>query len=76
MPFARASSANCVFHASKPAAVLPHCAASALLTVPMTRAAKTIVLNCPLGTIVSSLYAFPSGEALARKSPGRPAGLT
>jgi hypothetical protein len=26
-----ASSANCLFHASKPAAVLPHCAAPALL---------------------------------------------
>jgi hypothetical protein len=29
MPFALASSANCRFHASKPAAVLPHCAAFA-----------------------------------------------
>jgi hypothetical protein len=30
-PLALASSPNCLFHASKPAAVLPHCAAPALL---------------------------------------------
>src|SRR5580693_3782911 len=48
-PLPLASSANCFFHASKPAAVLPHCAAHALLAIQMsaTKAATVTVLNCP-----------------------------
>src|SRR3984893_2391368 len=48
-PLPLASSANCFFHASKPAAVLPHCAASALLAIHTSaaKAATVTVLNCP-----------------------------
>src|ERR1700688_1769413 len=48
-PLARASIANWFFHASKPAAVLPHCAALALLAIntSATKAATVTVLNCP-----------------------------
>src|SRR5262245_10728194 len=50
MPFPLASSPNCVFHASKPAAVLPHCAAPALPAshTSATKAATVVVLSCPL----------------------------
>src|SRR5215469_9055076 len=49
MPFPRASSANCFFHASKPAAVLPHGAALAWLAIHVsaTTAATVVALNCP-----------------------------
>ena len=48
-PVARASPANCVFRASKPDAVPPHCAALALLAMhtSATKAATASVLNCP-----------------------------
>src|SRR5258706_14345896 len=48
-PFPLASSATCLFHASKPAAVLPHCAASALLAIKRSaiKTATVIVLSCP-----------------------------
>jgi hypothetical protein len=46
-PLALASLANCFFHGSKPVAVLPHCAALALLAIDMstTKAATVIVLE-------------------------------
>src|SRR5215211_902141 len=48
MPFPLASSANCCFHASKPAAVLPHCAAPALLAVHASaKAVAAMILSCP-----------------------------
>src|SRR5260370_40995434 len=49
MPFPLASSANCLFHPSKPAAELPHCAASALLAIngSAIRIATAMVLSCP-----------------------------
>src|SRR5262244_1542963 len=56
MPFPRASSANCFFHASKPAAVLPHGAALAWLAIQVsaTTAATVVVLNCPSLVIKTS----------------------
>jgi hypothetical protein len=47
-PLPRASIANWFFHASKPAAVLPHCAALALLAInaSATKAATVTALNC------------------------------
>ena len=56
MPFALASSANCRFHTSKPAAVLPHCAAYALALIPASTVtvAKIAVANC-LPLIISEL---------------------
>src|SRR5215468_4310966 len=44
-PFPVASPAICVFHASKPAAVLPHCAATASLVNPMT---VTMIATVPV----------------------------
>src|ERR1700730_4194774 len=57
-PLALASSANCFFHASKPAAVLPHCAAPALLAIHTnaTKAAMMTVLNCPPLVIQNSFH--------------------
>src|SRR6202035_5823992 len=59
-PFALASSANCLFHASKPAAVLPHCAAPALLVVhtSATKTATVTVLSCPPLSIPNSFQAL------------------
>src|SRR5215211_7496040 len=48
MPFPLASSANCCFHGSKPAAVLPHCAAPALLAVHASaKAVAAMIWSCP-----------------------------
>jgi hypothetical protein len=46
-PLALASLTNCFFHASRPVAVLPHCAALALLAIDMsaTKAATVTALN-------------------------------
>src|SRR5215211_3538208 len=48
MPLARASSANCLFQASKPAAVLPHWAALAVVAMhpSAAKAATATILNC------------------------------
>src|SRR5215208_8545750 len=65
--FPLASSANCFFHASKPAAVLPHCAAPASLAIhtSATEAATVTALNCP-PVVIQNLSAFASDETLAR----------
>src|ERR1700737_133008 len=67
-PFPLASSANCFFHASKPAAVLPHCAAPALLVIHTsdTRTATATVLTCRPSVIPNSFHALASDETLAR----------
>src|SRR6266516_4358931 len=74
-PLPLASSANCFFHASKPAAVLPHCAAPALLVIHTnaTKAATVTVLNCP-PLVISELPSHPlhQTKTLARH-PCRPA---
>src|ERR1700694_2207370 len=59
-PFPLASSANCFFHASKPAAVLPHCAAPALLVIhtSATRTATATVLTCRPSVIPNSFHAL------------------
>src|SRR5215217_7102777 len=48
MPLARASSANCLFQESKPAAVLPHWAALAVVAMhpSAAKAATATILNC------------------------------
>jgi hypothetical protein len=48
-PFARASSANCLFQVSKPADELPHCAAPACATSDMSAAAApaATAIDCP-----------------------------
>src|SRR5260221_12088453 len=58
-PFPLASSASCLFHASKPAAVLPHCAAPALPVIhrTATRTATVTVLSCPPLVIPNSFHA-------------------
>src|SRR5215203_4601874 len=65
--FPLASSANCFFHASKPAAVLPHCAAPASLAIHTSaaKAATVTALNCsPL--VIQNLRPFAPDETLAR----------
>src|SRR5688572_3201706 len=80
-PRRRASSANWSFQASKPAAVLPHCAALASPTTAV-RAAKlatTIALNCLPVPIQNSFTLAANGFALdhaalcriVRKQPDR-----
>src|ERR1700730_8963816 len=85
-PFPLASSANCLFHASKPADVLPHCAAPALLVIhtSATKNKTVTVLNCPPSVILNSFRTlcvrrmlprdrYPdeaSSPALALSSPG------
>jgi hypothetical protein len=66
-PLALASSPNCLFHASKPTAELPHCAAPALLAIHTspTKAAMMTVLNFPPLVIQNSFHT-PSDEKLAR----------
>src|SRR5215469_16887859 len=67
MPFALASSANCLFHVSKPAAELPHCAASAfgLRHASAVRAAKVAAVSRPLLLISNSFqrHAFLSDDS-------------
>src|SRR5215208_4523775 len=65
--FPLASSANCFFHASKPAAVLPHCAAPASLAIhtSATKTATVTALNCP-PVVIQNLTLFASDETLAR----------
>src|SRR5829696_6154293 len=65
--FPLASSANCFFHASKPAAVLPHCAAPASLAIQTsaTKAATVTALNCP-PVVIQNLRPFAPDETLAR----------
>src|SRR6202011_736132 len=59
-PFPLASSANCFFHVSKPAAVLPHGAAPALLVIytSATKTATATVLSCPPLAIPNSFHTF------------------
>jgi hypothetical protein len=66
MPFPLASSANCLFQALEPAAVLPHCAASAFMprhasTANAVKAA--VAISLPL--IIQTPFA-PFGRRLAR----------
>src|SRR5215204_5976835 len=65
--FPLASSANCFFHASKPAAVLPHCAAPAALAIHTTaaKAATVTALNCP-PVVIQNLRPCAPDETLAR----------
>src|SRR6266849_8401806 len=57
-PFPLASSANCFFHASKPAAVLPHGAAPASLVIhrSATKIVTVTVLSCPPLVIPNSFH--------------------
>src|SRR5262245_37285466 len=66
-----ASSANCLFHASKPAAVLPHCAASALPPIHASAAiaATVIALNCPPLFIRNSFPQTKRGPSLPTQAP-------
>src|SRR6266404_4790363 len=67
-PLALASSENCLFHASKPAAVLPHCAAPALPVIhrSATRTATVTVLSCPPLVIRNPFPTPCSRQTLAR----------
>src|ERR1700730_10629600 len=63
-PLPLASSANCFFHASKPAAVPPHFAAPASLAIntSTTKAATVTVLNCPPLVIQNSFRPLPQAK--------------
>src|SRR5262245_17202164 len=81
--FPLASLANWLFHASKPADVLPHCAASASPAVhaSATKAATATVLNRPPFVIRKLLLCSPADYrgagagimAASRRVPGAPA---
>src|SRR6266540_2145389 len=71
-PFPLASAANCCFHASKPAAVLPHGAASALPAIPTSTAKAATVLkrlrliirnSSPLAECTTSPFETPPSAA-------------
>src|SRR5258708_39673709 len=70
-PFPFASSANRFFHASKPAAVLPHCAAPALLVIHTnaTKTATVTVLSCSPLVIANSFHTL-----CIRRNAGSPCG--
>src|SRR5260370_27750174 len=72
-PFPLASSANCLFHPSKPAAVLPHCAASALLAIngSAIRTATVIVPSCPPLVIPNSFHTLCIRRNAGSSLPGR-----
>src|SRR5258706_5717870 len=72
-PFPLASSASCLSQASKPAAVLPHCAAPALPVIhrSATRTATVTVLSCTLLVIPNSFHAVCIIQTLPRHLPGR-----
>src|SRR4051795_8424230 len=78
MLFPLASSANCFFHASKPTAVLPHCAAPTLPVIhrSATKTATVTVLSCPPLVIAKSFHslhqtkrwlAIPAGTSRHRR---------
>src|SRR6266446_4921914 len=75
-PFPLASSANCLFHASKPAAVLPHCAAPALPVIhrSATKTATVTILSCPPLVIPNSFHALCITRNAGSQSPFRRAG--
>src|SRR5713101_6264266 len=73
-PLPLASSANCFFHASKPAAVLPHCAAPALLVIhrSATKIVTVTALSCPPLVIPNSFHTICIGRNAGSPSlPGR-----
>jgi hypothetical protein len=72
MPFALASSANCRFHVSKPAAVLPQGAPSALvLTQASTaKAVKVAVVSCLLPLVTENSLALRTAENTAKRPVG------
>src|SRR5262245_43079302 len=72
-PFARASLANWLFQASKPAEVLPHCAAPASPAVhtSATKAATATVLNWPPVVIQNSPDLGPSRPPTIRPHHGK-----
>src|SRR5688572_10463313 len=57
-PLILASVANCCFQASKPVAVLPHCAASAVLAIPTSdaKATNAMILDCRATNIRTSFH--------------------
>src|ERR1700686_4957578 len=70
MPFALASPANSPFQASKPAAVLPHCAASAFVLRHASTAAKTAVVSSLLPIIPTLLSRRKRSPDAAQRNPG------
>src|SRR5262252_7271627 len=68
-PFPLASSANCFFQPSKPAAELPHCAALARLAIDKSAKAATLNLNRRPLVIENSFHV----RCVRRKLVPRPA---